>query len=64
MRLILPAAIAASVSWELASLVFTNSSPLFAPFAAIVGLASGHGQRSRRKWLDLPLEGKHRHRLA
>jgi len=48
MRLILQAAIAASVSWELASLAFPDSSPLFAPFAAIVCLASGYGQRARR----------------
>ena len=48
MRLILQAAIAASVSWELASLAFPHSSPLFAPFAAIVCLASGYGQRARR----------------
>jgi len=48
MRLILQAAIAASVSWELASLAFPNRSPLFAPFAAIVCLASGYGQRARR----------------
>ncbi len=48
MRLILQAAVAASVAWELASLVLPHSSPLFAPFAAIVCLASGYGQRSRR----------------
>jgi uncharacterized membrane protein YgaE (UPF0421/DUF939 family) len=48
MRLILQAAVAASVAWELASLVLTHSSPPFAPFAAIVCLASGYGQRARR----------------
>ncbi len=48
MRLILQAAVAASVSWELASLAFPHSSPLFAPFAAIVCLASGYAQRTRR----------------
>ena len=48
MRLILQAAIATSVSWELATLAFPNRSPLFAPFAAIVCLASGYGQRTRR----------------
>ncbi len=48
MRLILQAAVAASASWELASLAFPRSSPLFAPFAAIVCLASGYGQRTRR----------------
>ncbi len=48
MWLILQAAVAASVSWELASLAFPHSSPLFAPFAAIVCLASGYAQRTRR----------------
>ena len=48
MRLILQTAVAASVSWELASLAFPHSSPLFAPFAAIVCLASGYAQRTRR----------------
>src|SRR5271165_3436322 len=48
MRLILQTAVAASLSWELASLAFPHSSPLFAPFAAIVCLASGYGQRTRR----------------
>jgi uncharacterized membrane protein YgaE (UPF0421/DUF939 family) len=48
MWLILQAAVAASGSWELASLAFHHSSPLFAPFAAIVCLASGYAQRARR----------------
>lgn len=48
MWLILQAAVAASVSWELASLAFPHGSPLFAPFAAIVCLASGYAQRTRR----------------
>jgi len=48
MWLILQTAVAASVSWELASLAFPHSSPLFAPIAAIVCLASGYAQRTRR----------------